>query len=127
MRAPRRKRPLRRAISAVPPGIDLAKVAEEAVYVGSSEHKSFPSFAGPPKLRSDATRCDPSFDDVSVLTEELRKAIRRGQVGAPWEGSFPRYAWARIDHDCYEARLVNSGNGQYKGYPLHPSECPGEI
>ena len=27
----------------------------------------------------------------------------------------------------YEARLVNQGNGQYKGYPLNPEEWPENL
>lgn len=102
----------------------LSELAGRVRYVGSPEHKSFPSFAGPPALRSDASRCDPGLADVDELTEWLRHAIGRGQIGAPWEGDFPRYAWYRANNACYEARLVNRELGHYKGYPLTAEECP---
>jgi hypothetical protein len=47
-----------------------------------------------------------------------------GRVGEPWEGDFPRYAWCKQGQVTYEARLVNQELGQYKGYPLEPSEEP---
>lgn len=123
MRAVKRKRPRRKKLldSAA---IDLPEVASEATYVGSSEHKRHPSFAGPPKLRSDASRCDPSLGDRATLTRWLRKAIRSGCVGAPIEGRFPRYVWVRHGEVVYEARLVNREQGQYKGYPVEAAEVP---
>src|SRR6266516_5596381 len=59
MRAPRRRRPLRRSFVNAPRGVDLAVLAQRASYVGSSEHKTYPSFAGQPRLRADASKCDP--------------------------------------------------------------------
>ena len=37
---------------------------------------------------------------------------------------FPRYAWYKHGETVYEGRLVNSGRGEYKGYPLERSEWP---
>lgn len=55
----------------------------------------------------------------------LKEAIRDGNIGGPWEGNFPRYVWYRdTDGSVYEARLVNQGNAEYKGYPLEPDEYP---
>lgn len=124
MRAPKRRRPLRRVLVSPPPGVSLAEVAARASYVGSSEHKSYPSFAGPPALRADATKCDPAFADPGELTRWLREAITTGRVGAPWEGDFPRYAWHRERDVCYEGRLVNRELGEYKGYQLERNEWP---
>jgi hypothetical protein len=59
---------LRRAPVAPPPGVDLSEIAVRASYVGSSEHKKYPSFAGPPQPRSDATKCDPGLSDPALLT-----------------------------------------------------------
>ncbi len=104
---------------------DLSEVAGAATYVGSGEHKGYPSPAGPPRLRADATKCDPRMHgDVALLTAWLREAILAGRVGGMWEGGFPRYAWARRDGACLEARLVNSESGEYKGYRLLDSEAP---
>jgi hypothetical protein len=125
MRAPNRKRPLARAISPAPDGIDLASVACLALYVGSPEHKDSPSFAGHPRPRADATICDRSFiNRQKEINKWLRVAIERGAVGAPWEGCFPRYVWYRQGETVYEARLVNQVKGEYKGYALCPDELP---
>jgi hypothetical protein len=124
MRAPKRHRPQRRALAVRSAGLPLAAAAARASYVGSPEHKSFPSFAGPPRLRSDASKCDPSFGDPALLTSWLRVAIESGQVSDLWEGEFPRYVWCRQDGQVYEGRLVNQELGHYKGYPLDPTEYP---
>lgn len=125
MQSPGRKRPLRRARAEVVPGTDLDALASRATYVGSPEHKSSPSFAGHPKPRSTAAICDPSLaKSQGLITEWVREAIRRGNVGAHWEGDFPRYVWHEVDGVYYEGRLVNREQGQYKGYPLYPHERP---
>lgn len=123
MRALNRKRPLRRALSPAPAGTDLADVAGRATYIGSPEHKSYPSFAGLPRLRSDASKCDPLFKDPHLLTGWLRASIRSGTFGS-WEGSFPKYVWFVDKGICYEARLSNRENGDYHGYPLMLEERP---
>jgi hypothetical protein len=124
MRAAKRRRPQRRVRADPPVGVSLSDLALQVSYVGSGEHKSYPSFAGPPKLRADASKCDPRLADRDELTSWLREAFVAGTVGAPWEGEFPRYAWLRREHVVYEARLVNSALGQYKGYPLEAREEP---
>jgi hypothetical protein len=58
------------------------------------------------------------------LTRWLRKAIRLGAVGAPIEGSFPRYVWYKDGDQVYEGRLVNRTSGEYKGYQLRREEWP---
>lgn len=127
MRSPRRRRPLRRAFCPAPEGVHLNHSAEKAQYVGSGEHKVAPSFAGPPRPRADASKCDPRLADPDELTGRLREAMRKGAVGAPFEGRYPRYVWARIGDSVYEGRLVNRELGQYKGYPLDLDEWPGEL
>ena len=57
----------------------------------------------------------------------LREAIRRGAVGAYWEGDFPRYVWFKAGESVYQGRLVNSGLGEYKGWPLSRAEWPAGI
>jgi hypothetical protein len=124
MRPPARRRPLRRRLVPAPDGADLGVLAQRASYVGSSEHKSFPSFAGAPRLRADASKCDPALADPDELTRWLRASIVAGRIGAPWEGDFPRYVWHPRNDVVYEARLVNQELGQYKGYPLQADELP---
>lgn len=125
MRAPQRYRPSLRKIHPLRPDVDMDLVAERSSYVGSPEHKDMPSFAGRPRPRADASICDRAFADRQTeLTDLLRDAIRRRVVGHPWEGGYPRYVWASIDGEVYEARLVNQGTGEYKGYMLTRSEWP---
>lgn len=126
MRAPRRRRPRKRTFYA-PPDADLADIASRVSYVGSPEHKDFPSFAGRPRLRADASLCPREIRDQELVSEWLRSAIRRGAVGGPWEGGFPRYVWHREGDVVFEGRLVNRGSGSYKGYPLDEDEWPRGI
>lgn len=113
-----------RSRSDVPATVDLAILAARTSSVGSPEHKTYPSFAGHPRPRADASKCDPSLADPSILTGWLRAAITAGDVGEPWEGDFPRYVWFRQGDIVYEGRLVNQELGQYKGWPLDRSEWP---
>jgi len=99
-------------------------VASLVRYVGSAEHKSFPSPAGNATLRSDASRCDPRYTDFEQITEVLRTAIRRGCISAIFEGDFPKYAWGWLDGHLYEARLVNRNAGWYKAFRLQDVEMP---
>lgn len=127
MRATKRKRPRRKQLLTGSEGLDLGDAASRAAYVGSSEHKRHPSFAGPPKLRADASRCDPTLADQGELTRWLRRAMRQGAAGAPVEGDFPRYVWVVRADQAYEARLTNRGLGEYKGYPIRADELPEEL
>lgn len=111
----------------VPLGADLDALADRAHYTGSPEHKDTPTFAGPPRPRSDASICPRDANDVQLVTGWLRAAIRAGSTGAPWEGDFPRYVWHREEDTVFGARLVNRGNGDYKGYPLRADEWPQHL
>jgi len=63
--------------------------------------------------------CDPNFaNSQRELTEWLREAIQERRFGGLWENGDPRYAWTRKHDIVFEARLINSGSGEYKGYPL---------
>lgn len=97
--------------------------ASKVRYVGSSEHKSHPSSAGPPALRSDATPCDPAIE-AEAIDAVLKEAIRRRCTDARFEQGFPKYAWGWLDGDLYEARHINGPPGTYKGYRLKESEYP---
>src|ERR1700686_1887022 len=124
MRAPKRRRAKRHSVVKPPAGVDLDRLAERCSYVGSEEHKSSPSFAGRPRLRADASKCDPRLTDAEEITSWLRAGIRAGHVGAPWEGDFPRYVWREVGAVWYEARLTNSALGYYKGYPATANSIP---
>lgn len=121
----RHRRPRQRIIAPWPEdGPDADHVAQTASYVGSAEHKSYPSRAGHPALRSDASRCDPRYTDFEEISLVLREGIRRRCTSAVFEGNFPKYVWGWLDEQLYEARLVNREQGTYKGYPLEEAETP---
>lgn len=127
MRSPTRRRPLRRSLM-VPAPANLPEVAERVTYVGSPEHKDVRSFAGPPRLRRDASCCPRNLAvDQEQLSKWLRTAVRSGAVGEPLEGQFPRYVWYRHADVVFEGRLVNRTQGTYKGYPLAEKEWPDGI
>ena len=106
----------------------MEALAERVTYIGSSEHKTGPSFAGRARPRADATKCDPALNDQSgEIQRWLRKAFELRCFGAPWEGDFPRYAWCKVGDMVYEARLVNRELGQYKGWQLNAGEWPKGI
>jgi len=121
----RHRRPRKRAIAPWPEDKpDPADVAARTSYVGSAEHKTFPSPAGHPALRSDATRCDPRYTDFELITRVLRQAITRRCTSSVFDGDFPKYVWGWLDDQLYEARLVNRDQGAYKAYPLEEAETP---
>lgn len=125
MRAPKRKRPIRRRVAGPQPGMDLEALARRVSYIGSPEHKDAPSFAGQPKPRADASICDRRLaEEREQVTDWLRTAIRRGAISSLLEGDFPRYAWHKEEEVVYEARIVNRELGEYKGYPLNDTEWP---
>lgn len=126
MKAPKRRRPLKRAIAG--PCDRLVELSAKVSYVGSPEHKGTQSFAGHPRPRATATLCDPRLadrqDEVNLW---LKEAFRRGNVSLQADGLFPRYCWHEFEGQVYEGRLTNAGKGEYKGYPLLASERPGEF
>ena len=91
--------------------------------MGSPEHKSHPSPAGPPALRRDATPCDPqiSYEEIQQV---LRMAIRKECVSAKFELGFPKYVWGWIGEDLYEARHISGIAGGYKGYRIEETRHP---
>ena len=112
----RRKKKL--VASQWPSDLDSPDVLATRVrYTGSAEHKDYPSFAGSPALRSDATRCEKSIGQEEA-EEMLKEAVRRGLVSEDSEGGYPRYIWGRLRGEVYIARLINQGQGWYKGWRL---------
>jgi hypothetical protein len=123
MAKPRHRRAKHQIISPWPSDKPTpAEVADRSEYVGSAEHKTYPSTAGPPALRSDATPCDPRYQDFAPITAALREAIRRQCTSAVFIGDFPKYVWGWLDGELYEARHVQAG--RYKGYAIGPIQRP---
>ncbi|MDX9760301.1 MAG: hypothetical protein RBU27_14170 [Bacteroidota bacterium] len=103
-------------------------VADRAMYCGSPEHKDIPSFCGQPRPRADATLCDNRLAvRQPMLQDWLRQAIAQGCCSQFGEDDFPKYVWFKDGDTVYEGRLVNSVQGEYKGYPLSPEEWPKGI
>ena len=128
MRAPKRKRPRPRTVEPPPEGIHASQLASRVTYVGSPEHKTGTSFAGVTAARADATKCDTALNGrLDEIQRWLRRAFELRCFGGPWEGGFPRYAWCKVGQIVYEARLLNQGLGQYKGWQLEPDEWPDGI
>jgi hypothetical protein len=92
--------------------------AAKVRYTGSPYHRSPGSKGGPIAGRVGLTsRCPPSWTNTEA-TRVLRIAIVEGRVSCIWEGGYPRHVWHLDGEVLYEARLTNSGNGEYHGYPL---------
>lgn len=104
----------------------LADAAARTSYVGSIEHKTYPSPAGDPRPRGDASKC-PRLEEHRwpELTEALRGAIRTGCVSETFDPSgFPRYVWGRFEGQLYEARHLATPAGAYKAFPIELFELP---
>lgn len=107
-------------------GAELATPATRAKYLGSIEHKSYPSPAGDPSPRRDASKC-PRLEEHRwpELTEALRTSIRVGCVSDTFDpGGFPRYVWGKLDGQYYEARHLSTPGDAYKAYPVEHFELP---
>jgi hypothetical protein len=98
-------------------------LAARVRYVGSQEHKNYPSSAGEPGLRSDATPCDPAIKREQAEAV-LQTAIHRRCVSEQREGDFPRYVWGRLHGRLYQARLINQQQGWYKAWAIEEIEAP---
>ena len=81
-----------------------------------------------PRPRGDATKCESALNGrLHEIQGWLRHAFEVHCLGGPWEGEFPRYAWCKVGESVFEARLVNRGLGQYKGWQLEREEWPEGI
>lgn len=120
----RYRRKKKHIIEAWPDSLPQPEVLVERVrYVGSPEHKDYPSYAGEPGLRSDAARCDPAISREQAEAT-LKRAMALHCVSAQQEGEYPRYAWGWLDGRLYQARLVNCEQGWYKAWPIEAIEAP---
>jgi hypothetical protein len=107
-----------------PDSLPQAEALVELVrYVGSQEHKDYPSYAGESGLRSDAARCDPEITREQAEAI-LKRAIELQCVSPQQEGKYPRYVWGWLDGHLYQARLINREQGWYKAWPIEAIEAP---
>ena len=104
----------------------IRHAAETARYAGSPYHRLANSKMGRPAGRRwpAASKCEPDWTQENA-TNALRSAIRAGMVSSDWKNGYPVLAWHRKGDVLYEARLSNSGLGEYHAYPLEsPLEWP---
>lgn len=96
----------------------MKEAAGKVRYTGSPYHRSSGSKAGLVVQRAGlSSRCPPSWTNQEA-TRVLRLGIIEGRVSQLWTNRYPQFVW-HLDGDVlYEARLTNSGNGEYHGYPL---------
>jgi hypothetical protein len=106
---------------------ELARIASEAQYGGSSYHKLHPGdygFVPPSNPRPSKSPCD---DRRPILKQEAAKllldGIQRGMVSRFGPGQLPKYIWA-VDGDgeVYEAKTRPGQENAYHGYRLGDDE-----
>lgn len=124
-----------RRLHATPPWEVLERLLQLAQYHGVSKHKANPrAFGLPPynKKPGDETFCDRHANfrpdqakDIPIL---LRRGIRAGLIGKLMVQGVPTILWTVADDGwIFEARVTNSGQADYHGYPVRPSEAIAEI
>jgi hypothetical protein len=107
----------------------LTNAAATARYAGSPYHRVRGSKMGSSvdRLWPDASKCDPRWTR-ELANRALKSAIQDCHVSAAWVSGFPRMVWCFNDGILYEARLSNSGSGEYHAYPLEDErEWPKEM
>jgi hypothetical protein len=130
MRSPNRRRPLPNKLLKNPDKSFLNKIAERVSYIGSVEHKDTanPLLHQPlPHPRPDASICPRNIRSIVVVNKWLKDAIAKGAISAFFEGEFPRYVWFKNGNQAFMGRLINKIQGEYKGFPIEPFECPNEL
>ena len=103
--------------------IELSRIASQAVYVGSANHKLHSAdygFHPPGNPRPSKSLCD---DRRHILKKEaaqlLQDGIRHGMVSRFEVGQLPKYIWV-VDqnHEVYEAKTKPGQENTYHGYRL---------
>ena len=129
------RRPTQRKIPTRTPD-ELADLAQRATYEGSLEHKDRRWWGGIPKGRQlpggkigrrgkqTTTICPLTTEyDRKRATGWVREAIRLGQCRFyESDHSYPKRIWLEADGQIWMGLLVNSGLGQYKGWPVSREE-----
>lgn len=108
---------------------ELDEMARRVRYVGSIEHKTYPSPAGEPRPRHDASKCPRLAPERwAELSDALRAAVRAGYVSEAVDpGGLPRYVWGKLDGALYEARHLSTPGDGYKAYPVEEFELPESL
>jgi hypothetical protein len=130
---PRKAEPASQALS-----VDVrAKIAEDAIYIGSPHHTDVPKYGLQAQPREGHATVEKAEEDglknpsclvcprkwarrQNDATKLLQQAIKDGHFIPEGEENKPGRLWARDPDDAkivYEAKLVQPPNG-YKAYPL---------
>ncbi len=84
-----------------------------------------PTPVGPGLRRFEPTLRRATRTSIGRLSATPRaEGVRRGCISEATEQGFPKYVWAWLGGDLYEARHLNGFAGKYKGYRLEPPEYP---
>jgi hypothetical protein len=103
--------------------IEPLPAAESISYGGNPEHKRRAgdfALTPPAAPNPDKTLCDQAqIFERAVALRLLREGLKRRMISPQREGLFPKRIWAVSDNGwALEARLDNSEQGNYHGYPL---------
>lgn len=115
----------KRSLHPAPDQAEIQRLCKTVHYVGHPKHKASPVAYGLPpyhKPRGDATLCDTHAgfapSQMSTIPRLLRRGIKAGLIGET-----PRILWAIGDDGwIFEGRITNTGQNEYHGYPVRPSE-----
>lgn len=105
----------------------IALLRATVTYRGSPKHKRTPAAFGLPAFRGDrgdATLCDEHANfgpsDMASIQAMIDRGLRAGLIGTN--------LWAVADDGwIFEARVTNSVQAEYHGYPVRPAEPIAEL
>jgi hypothetical protein len=105
----------------------IAELRETVNYKGSAKHKRNPAAFGLGPFRGDrgdATLCDEhaNFQPIKMaaVPQMIDRGLRAGLIGTN--------LWAVADDGwIFEARLTNTVQSEYHGYPVRPAEAIAEL
>ena len=121
----------RRLADPIPDVGDLEAFASRIIYEPSAKHKLSPRSFGldpAPATSEDASYCDGHAGftpaDIGRIRSLMRLGIMAGLMGEATLSEDPRIIWA-VDATgwVYEARVTNTGQTSFHGYPLLPGDA----
>jgi hypothetical protein len=77
-------------------------------------------------VKADKSKCEHfARSEWKLVQQALQDAIKSACVSEEFRGNFPARVWAFINDTLHEARLTNSENGEYHGFPVdYPVQWP---
>ena len=121
---------LRRRLDPDPDPVMIGTLSRAARYGGSSKHKRNPAAFGLPPVngaRGDATLCDEHAGFTPDMMHMIPRLLQRG-INAGLVGQAGRILWTVGDDGwIYEARITNTEQHEYHGYPVRPAEPIAEL